>query len=142
MNLLNLIQSQISSQTVNQISNAVGENPEGTKSALGVAFPALLGSLVGKANASPGGATDIFNMIKQRQSQGGGWAESISNAITGTPGAAPGGQSLLNSLLGSKLGPVADFIASKCGIRGSSATSLLGMAAPFLMGIVGKQVTS
>jgi hypothetical protein len=142
MNLLNLIQSQISSQTVGQISNTIGESPEGTKSALGVAFPALLGSLVGKANASPSGATDIFNMIKQGQSQGGGWAESISNAMTGATGAAPGGQSLLNSLLGSKLGPVADFIASKCGIRGSSATSLLGMAGPFLMGIIGKQVTS
>src|SRR5436190_16108243 len=107
MNLLNLIQSQISSQTVNQVSNTIGENPEATKSALGVAFPALLGSLVGKANASPSGATYIFNMIKQGQSQPGGWAESVSSALTGaSAGATSGGQSLLNSLLGSKLGPV------------------------------------
>jgi len=45
-------------------------------------------------------------------------------------------------ILGSKLGPVADFIASRCGIREGSATSLLGMAAPLLMGTLGKQVSS
>jgi hypothetical protein len=71
-------------------------------------------------------------------------SDSITHAISGlTGGAAQGtGQSLLGSLLGSKLGPVSDFIASRAGIRGTSAMSLLGMAAPFLMGTIGKQVSS
>jgi OOP family OmpA-OmpF porin len=146
MNILSLIQSQLSPQTVGQISNAVGESPEGTKAALGTAFPALLGSLVGKANASPSGVTDIFNMVKQGQSQG-GWSDTISSVIGGLSGGTAGAeqpahQSILNSLLGSKLGAVTDFIASRCGIRGGSAGSLLGMAAPLLMGIIGKQVSS
>jgi outer membrane protein OmpA-like peptidoglycan-associated protein len=121
----------------------VGENADGTKSALGTAFPALLGSLVGKVNSSPNGAGEIFNAIKQGTAQG-GWSDSISNVISGLSGGAPQGatQSLLGSLLGSKLGPVADFIASRSGIRGSSAMSLLGMAAPFLMGTIGKHVSS
>lgn len=143
MNLLSLIQSQLSPQTVGQISNTVGESPEGTKAALGAAFPALLGSLVGKAGASPSGPTDLFNMIKQGQSSG-GWSDSIGK-IVGAAGSAPAqsaGNSLVSSLLGSKLGPVTEFIASRCGIHTGSATSLLGMAAPFLMGIIGKHVAS
>jgi hypothetical protein len=140
MNILSLIQNQLSAQTIGQISNAVGEGQEQTKSALSTAFPALLGSLVGKANASPSGLGEIFNTIKQGQLQG-GWTDSVGQAISGGPAPAAR-QSLLSSILGSKLGPVADFIASRCGIRGGSATSLLGMAAPLLMGTLGKQVSS
>jgi hypothetical protein len=140
MNILSLIQNQLSSQAIGQISNAVGEGQEQTKSALSTAFPALLGSLVGKASASPSGLGEIFNTIKQGQLQG-GWTDAVGQAISGGPPAAAR-QSLLSSILGSKLGPVADFIASRCGIRGGSATSLLGMAAPLLMGTLGKQVSS
>jgi hypothetical protein len=140
MNILSLIQNQFSSQSIAQISNAVGEGPEQTKSALSTAFPALLGSLVGKANASPAGLSEIFNTIKQGQLQG-GWTDAIGQAMSGGPPPAAR-QSLLSSILGTKLGPVSDFIASRCGIRGGSATSLLGMAAPLLMGTLGKQLST
>lgn len=139
MNILNLIESQLSPGTIGQISNTVGEAPEATKSALGAAVPGLLGALLGKASASPNGVTDIFNTIKQGQ-----WPESASDAVNATSGAAPSAahQSLLNSLLGSKLGPVSDFIASRAGIRSGSAMTLLSMAAPLLMGSLGKHVSS
>ena len=139
MNVLSLIQSQLSSQTVGQISNAIGEDPEKTKSALETAFPAVLGSLVGKVTSSPGGVASVYNMVKEGQTQG-GWGDSLVNPLSGfTGGGVPAGhQSLLNSLLGSKLGPISDFIANRCGIRGSSASSLLGMAAPILMGTISK----
>lgn len=143
MNILSLIQSQLSPQAVSQVSNTVGESPENTKSAIGTAVPAVLGSLLGKANASPDGATQIFNLLKQGE---GGWMDSISGLLSGGAGAAQPAQSgtgsLLNSLLGSKLGPVTEFIATHCGIRGSSAMSILGMAAPLVMGTLGKQVSS
>jgi hypothetical protein len=145
MNILSLIKSQLPPQAISQISNTIGESPENTKSALGTAFPAVLGSLLGKANASPDGATQIYNTLQQNQ---GSWTDSIgsmlSGGTTGTTGAPAqtGSGSLLNSLLGSKLGPVAEFISGHTGIKSSSATSLLGMAAPIVMGILGKQVTS
>ena len=141
MNLLNLLQNQLSPATVTQVSNAVGESPEATKSALNTAFPALLGSMLGKAQSSPGGLTDMFNLIKQ-----GSWSDStgtmMGNFSGGTGPSPTTGQSLLNSLLGPKLGVVKDLIASQCGIRGSSASSLLGMAAPMVMGALGKLAAS
>src|SRR5262245_8199719 len=131
MNLINLIQSQLSPQTIGQIGNTLGENPGQTRSALGAAIPALLGALVGKASSSSVGANDVFNMVKQNQSA---WSDSASNWLSAgaSTGSSPG-TSLLSSLLGSKLTPVADFIASHTGIKGSSAGAILGMAAPLIM---------
>src|SRR6185312_3618171 len=109
MNILSLIQSQLSPQAIGQISNTVGESPENTKSALGTAVPAVLGSLIGKANASPDGATQIFNTLQQHQ---GSWMDSISSTLSSGAQAQTGTGSLLNSILGSRLGPVAEFISS------------------------------
>ncbi len=143
MNILSLLQNQLSPQTIGPISNAVGESPEATKSALGAAFPALLGSLIGKASASPGGITDIFNMLKQGRSAG-TLPDNINDIADGLSGGVPppAHQSLLTSLLGPKLGTVSEIIANRTGIRTGSAASLLGMAAPLLLGTIGKEVTT
>jgi outer membrane protein OmpA-like peptidoglycan-associated protein len=140
MNILSLIQNQLSPEAISKLSNTVGESPESTKTALGAAVPAILGSLLGKANASPDGATQIFNTLQQGQ---GSWMNSISSMLSGGGNAAQaqsGTGNLLNSLLGSKLGPVAEFISGHAGIRSNSAMSILGMAAPLVMGTLGKQV--
>jgi OOP family OmpA-OmpF porin len=139
MNILSLIKSQLPPQAISQISNTVGESPENTQSALGAAFPAILGSLLGKANATPDGAAQVFNALQQRQEN---WTDSIGRMLSGGGQAQSGAGSLLNSLLGSRLSPVAEFIAGHCGVKSSSATSLLGMAAPIVMGTLSKQVSS
>src|SRR5215472_11612946 len=143
MNILGLIEDQLTPKTIGPISNAIGETPEATKSALGTAVPGILGSVLGKVSASPSGATDVFNMLKQGASQG-AWHDNISSAAQGIGGGAPSAsqQSLLGSLLGSKLGPVSDFISGHAGVSSGSAMSLLGMAAPLVMGTLGKQVSS
>jgi hypothetical protein len=79
-------------------------------------------------------------MLKQ-----GNWSDSIGTVMSGLSGGqAPqdANQSLLGSLFGNKLGPVRDFIANRCGVRGSSVTSLLGMAAPLVMGALKKEVST
>lgn len=143
MNILNLIQSQLSPEAIGQVSNAIGESPDSTKSALGTAVPALLGSLLGKVNSSPDGAKQVYNAVQQGQPQG-GWTDSISGLLSGNAGGQPSAasSSILNSLLGSKLGGVTEFIASHSGIKSSSAMSILGMAGPLLMGTIGKLTSS
>lgn len=141
MNILSLIEDQLSPK-MGSISNAIGETPQATKSALGTAVPGLLGSLLGKVNSSPNGATELFNLLKQGGP--GAWSENADNVAQGMSGGAPSAaqQSLLGSLLGSKLGPVSDFISSHAGVSSGSAMSLLGMAAPLLMGTLSKHVSS
>lgn len=137
MNILNIIREQLSPEILGQISQTVGENPEGTKTALQQALPALLGSAAAQAS-SPGGATGLLDMLKQKAPQG-GWSESLSGLL-GSAGAGTAGSSFVSSLLGPKMNAVRDFIAGRSGIRPESATSLMGIAGQMLMGILGKQV--
>jgi outer membrane protein OmpA-like peptidoglycan-associated protein len=143
MNILSLIENQLSPQTIGPISNAIGESPAATKTALGAAVAGILGSLLGKVSASPNGATDLLGMLNKGASQG-AWSDNISNIAQGMTGGAPSTnqQSLLGSLLGSKLGPVSDFISNHAGVGSGSATSLLSMAATLVMGTLSKHVAS
>jgi hypothetical protein len=137
MNILNMIREQLSPEMLGQISKTVGESPEGTKTALQQALPALLGSTAAQAS-SPGGATGLLDMLKQKAPQG-GWSESLSGLL-GSTGAGSTGSSFVSSLLGPKMNAVRDFIAGRSGVRPESATSLMGMGGQMLMGILGKQV--
>jgi hypothetical protein len=143
MNILNMIREQISPETLGQISKSVGESPEGTKSALEQAVPALLGSAASEA-ASPKGATDLFNSITQQLPKLGslGSIGSLLGGLGGAGGGGPGaaGASFVSSLLGPKMNMVSDLIASRAGIRGQSGSSLLGMAGTLLMSFLGKQM--
>ena len=142
MNILNILKDQLSGQTINQLSNALGESPDATRSALNTALPALLGSAVGQAS-SPSGASQLFNVLNEAKPQG-GWSDTATSLLggLGAGGAQPTSNSFLSSLLGSKAGAVADFIAARCGLRTGSTMSLLGMASSFLMGNLGKFVSS
>jgi len=129
----------ISPELLGQISNAVGESPESTKSALEQSVPALLGSAVSEAS-SPQGATNLFKLLKDKAPQG-GWSTSASSLLGSLMGGGGGiGSSIISALLGSKAGMLRDFIAKASGIRPESASSLLGLGEHMLMGTLGKQV--
>jgi outer membrane protein OmpA-like peptidoglycan-associated protein len=51
------------------------------------------------------------------------------------------GTSLLSNVFGDKVGSIASTIASLTGLKSSSSSSLLGLAAPFLMSLLKKFVT-
>jgi hypothetical protein len=137
MNILNIIKEQLSPEILGQISKTVGENPDGTKSALQSALPALLGSAAAQAS-SPGGATGLLEMLKQKAPQG-GWSDTLSGLL-GSAGGTGIGSTFVSSLLGPKMNLLRDFIAGRSGIRPESATSLMSMGGQLLMGILGKQV--
>jgi hypothetical protein len=139
MNILSTIRDMISPELLGQISNAVGESPESTRSALEQSMPALLGSAVSEAS-SPQGATNLFKLLKDKAPQG-GWSTSASSLLGSLMGGGGGiGSSVISALLGSKAGMLQNFISRGAGIRPESASSLLGMGGHMLMGTLGKQV--
>src|SRR5215469_6447813 len=140
MNILSAIRDMISPELLGQVSNAVGESPEATKSALEQSVPALLGSAVSEAS-SPQGATNLFKLLKDKAPQG-GWSTSASSLLGSLMGGGGGGlgSSIVGALLGSKAGMLQNFISRSSGIRPESASSLLGMGGHMLMGTLGKQV--
>src|SRR5262249_805962 len=141
--ILNQVSSGFPSDVVASIAGWLGENPAKTKSALGGALPALLDGLTTKAETTEG-AGKVLDMIKQNHFD--------TNEFSSGAGAvsAPGGVShlvdagrpLLSSILGQKSEAVIDSVASLGGIKRSSSSSLLSLAAPVLLGAIAKQVSS
>lgn len=143
MDLLGLVKEQLTSTVVSKISSFLGESTENTNSALGSALPAILGGVMQKASTTQG-ASDLLNTIRT-----GGYDGSVlSNLgnllddVKSTSTLASLGSGLLGNLFGDKLGALSGVISNASGIKSGSASSLLGLAAPILMNVLGKQVMS
>jgi len=136
-NLIEKITGYLTPDVISKVSAYVHESPTGAMSAMGAAVPALLGS-VGSLASAPGGAGRIAELLS---SHDGSILTNLSNVFGG--GAATGavlqqGQSLLSTLFGGKSDAVAAAIAGHSGVGKTSAASLMALAAPLVMGVLGK----
>ncbi len=140
MDLLGMLKDQVSGTLAGQASKFLGESESSVGKALGGIFPALLGSTIESAK-DEGGAGKVLDLLKGMDSGGmndiagifGGGASGVSKLMNQ-------GSGVLNLLLGNKSGGMIDNIAKFAGLRGSSASSLIKMAAPFLMKMIGSHV--
>jgi hypothetical protein len=123
---------------VGRMAAALGLNRSDAQSGVSAAVPALLASFCGLAD-KPGGAQSLVNTIKQQS----GIADNFASMIGGSNQASfvDRGTSLLTSLLGSSdSSSLASAVGRFAGLGQSKATSLLGMLAPLVMGLIGKQI--
>ena len=140
-NLLEMLQGQVGSELVGQASKFLGESESNTSKAVGSIFPALLGSLAGKATTESG-SRGVLDFLKANNIEG-----SILNNLGGLFGGGQSTDSLMNSggsvlkfLVGDKLGSIVDVISNLSGVKTGASSSLLKMAAPVLMGFIGKYI--
>ena len=143
INLLDMVKGQLGSAVMAQVSSYLGENPQNAQTAINAALPTVLSGLMHSAS-TPAGASSLMDTLKS-----GGHDGSIFDNLSGLLGGGGdamsgllgGGGGILKSLLGDKVGGVADMIGTIAGIKSSSASSLLSLAGPLLMGALGKQVS-
>lgn len=141
MNLLEVLKNQLSSgDTMSVISNLLGEDKTATSSGLDAILPTLLGSVIQKG-ASTEGINSLLSLLKT-----GGHDGSVLNNIGGLLGGGVAtnnllntGSGLLTTLLGDKIGGVVNLISGTSGLKTGSTSSLLKLAAPLLMGLIGKE---
>src|SRR5262249_40402270 len=114
-----------------------------TKSALGGALPALLDGVTAKAETTDG-ANTVLDMIKKNHLETGEYANAASAvaAPDGISHLVDAGRPILGSLFGQKSDSVIDSVASLGGIKRSSSSSLLSLAAPVVLSLIAKQVSS
>jgi outer membrane protein OmpA-like peptidoglycan-associated protein len=148
VNLIELAKNYLSSEIMNKISGEIGERPERVEQAMEAGIPSILAGFLNMATSS--GGNRLVEMLKQTPSELshlGGLDKVLSN-----PGALFSGgsietvikygQTLLNFLFGGKLSSITDLISRTSGIKTSSASSLLGMLAPLVMGMLRKETAS
>jgi outer membrane protein OmpA-like peptidoglycan-associated protein len=143
LNLIDLAKDYLTPDVISKLSGQIGETPAATEKALGAAIPSLAGIACNQAS-TPGGASKLMSLLNTSGLDT-GILSNFAGALGGgaaTDGLLRTGNSLLNGLLGDKLGAVANTIASFAGVQASSVTRLLGLVVPLLFGLLGKQVTS
>ena len=141
INLLDMIKDQVGDSVISQAGKFLGESDSGVKSAMGAALPSILGSLITKGGSS-NGAGAIMDMISSGNHDGSIF-DNLGGMLGGgdaTSGFLNSGSGILKSLLGNKLGSVVDIIASVSGLKKGSSSSIMSMAAPLVMGMLGKYV--
>lgn len=138
-NLLDTLQGYVSPDLIQKASALVGESPAATQAAIGGIFPSILGGILSRFSSSSG-ISQLLSLIPT----GGSISSLLNNPASIFTGGststqvADQGQGFLKTIFGDKLGPVTDLIASHSGIRASSAGSLLSLAAPLVLGTIGK----
>jgi OmpA-OmpF porin, OOP family len=140
-NLIAQVMNEFRGDTLNSVASAMGETPDKTQTALGGVIPALIGGLAASSSTSDQ-ANSLLNVIKANRLDTGPFAD-IATAVR-TPGGVNSlismGGPMLESLFGGRVGGITEWVSSLAGIRRSSATSLLGLALPLVLGQIGKRV--
>ena len=140
LDLVEQVKTYLTPDVLQKASIQIGESSGATQKALGGIIPTLLGGLANTASTSDG-AQQIARMLDVGKFDGSGLGNiaSIFEGGAATSGAITAGRGILDTLFGGKLSGIVDNIARFAGIRPESASSLLAMAAPLVMQVLGKQ---
>lgn len=141
-NLISQLSREFGGDAINKISGALGEDSSRTQAAMDGTLQALVGALVNKGSTRDG-ASDLLDLLKRNNLDGTRFT-NVASAISGPDGISrlvETGGPLLNSVLGSRANSVIDWVASLGGIKKSSATSMLSLALPVVLGQIGRLVS-
>lgn len=140
MNLVDLVQDQLTSQVLGSLGSLIGADESQTRSATSAAVPAILGGLA-KLASSQGGAGQIASALGGLDLGALGNLAGMLGGSNASRMAAQGGD-LLGSLFGTTAtGKMVDTLAGFLGMKPGIARSLLAYLAPIVLGMVAKQFT-
>ncbi len=142
INLLDMLKDQVGGELGSQAAKFLGESESNVGSALANIFPSILGSVIDKGS-SEAGAGELMNVLKDADTSVLG---NIGGLFGGGAGAVNGllngGSGILSFLMGNKIGGVVDILMKVTGMKSSATSSLIKMAAPFVISMISKQVRS
>jgi hypothetical protein len=136
-NLVSLVMEFLTPELIARISSVLGIDQNKTEAAIKAAVPALLAGLAG-LSSKPGGSQKLLDAVNQQS----GGLDTLARMLGGskTSSLANQGSQLLSSLLGS--GAQSDLAAAMtkfAGLGEDKGGSLLGLLAPAVLGIIGKE---
>ena len=143
VDLVDLVKGYLTPDLIQKASGYVGESGGATQKALGGIVPTLVSALVHTASTDDG-AKQLARTLDNGKYDGSA-LNSVTSLFAGgmtTQSALGAGKAILDSLFGSKLSGVGDLIARLTGVRTESALSLLALAAPLVMHVIGRQRAS
>ena len=141
-NLIEMFKGAVSGQVMKQMGGLLGVEEKKTSGLFENAAGAILGGLMKKADSEQG-ARDVFDMVSKQDDGildklgdllGGGKEEEFMKQGGGLLEGIMGGQKQQSSMIGT--------IASALGLDKGMIGKLLMMAAPVIMGVIGRHIKS
>ncbi|HQA81303.1 MAG: DUF937 domain-containing protein [Methanoregulaceae archaeon] len=128
-----LMKQVATGDNLSMISKSVGGDEKGVQSALSMGLPMIMGSMADTAS-KPGGADMITGLLGQMGDENP--VDNLGGFLGGS--SALGGSGIASSLLGSQMGPIQNTIAEKTGLPSAVVGQVLAIAAPMVLGYIGK----
>ena len=139
MDLMSLLQGQLTPEVIGQLSQQTGASPTQTATAAEGVFSTLLGGLA--KNAASGGAEGILGALDRDHD--GSVLNDVMGMITGNGGggnaAALNGAGILGHILGGQQQGAAQVISQASGVQQSGVADLMIKLAPIVMGVLAQQ---
>src|SRR6185295_721567 len=142
-NGMEMVQGPLMGDLFSKISGFFRESPDGVKRGFESAVPLSMAGLAERASTQEG-AQDLLSTFKGGQYPHLDPSElgrAVADPDTAA-GVARSSEGFLSRLFGNKQRGVVDGLASSAGVSPSSASKLLGLALPMVLGFVGKQAAS
>jgi len=143
--ILDSLMGMLGPQVVGPLASQLGESTETVQRGLQTGSAAMLAGLAAKVG-QPGFLSQIFGLITNPANSSGALSSITSNlgslvsgGASGSPLGSLGGQ-FLSSIFGPNMSTVADTIGRSTGLASNKVGSLLSMAAPLVLGVLGQQV--
>lgn len=136
-NLIDSVRGLLGADLVPNASAQLHEDESSVQRAMSGIVPAVLSGIIQKAGS--GDAGRVLAMAKNTANSG--MLSSISNFL-GNNSLLEKGTDLLRVIFGSRINDVVNLISNFSGIKSSSASSLMSVAAPAALGAIGVHATS
>jgi outer membrane protein OmpA-like peptidoglycan-associated protein len=139
-NLVESVRTLFNDELIRKAATSLGETPTGIRKAVDGIIPSVLTGLLNKASS---GTTDAAVLLTTAKEAAGSGLLGKLNGLLG--GRTDMGVTRLlrasNNLFDDKLSGLSNLISNFAGIKPSSASSLLNLAAPAALGVVGKHAS-
>lgn len=141
-NLLDAAKNMLPNDLISKAAGSLGESEGSIQKALSGAIPSVLAGLLGKSSGS--GGSGILDLVKGVA--GSGVLNNLTGLFDGGGASSQGGgggigatvMGWLKSLFGDKINNIVNAISGFAGIKSSSASAILSMAAPAALAPIGK----
>jgi OOP family OmpA-OmpF porin len=139
--LMDGLKALITPDVVSKASSVFGESEAAVTKGLGAVLPMVLGGLANKAT-DRSLMSNLFDLVKEPAADGsvlGNVANLLGSGTSSSPIMGLGSR-LLSMLFGGNTSTVSNALSNFAGVKPSTASSLLNLAGPLVLGFLGKTV--
>lgn len=138
--ILDLLNSDIGKTLINGASKQLGQDQNKTATAMKAALPLILGAMKNNTK-TPDGATSLLSALGNQKHEG-GILDNLGSILGGgsiDDNVMKDGAGILGHVFGGREKNVASAVSKSSGLDMGSAMNILKVAAPVVMGFLGKQ---